>query len=302
MNQTPQIFHLENTPSDILVSARGLLKAYPELRELFLEPYQLSLVLDANIVLSDLIWLAKHRKNPIARTRLQEVLSNQTIIAHAPLYLEIEVRRHIERIAGEEGIDVLTLEEEWAEYRKLIQFRDDPPIPEALKSESVDPDDLPYSVLATSERLPVLSRDLHLEQMATTVLPSSIVPCVQEYSRQAAVEFAFTSAHAIITGIGLTSIVGLFKVMVSSISTFRRLPRWVIVLFAVVLIIAVTNRSSRESILTKLRSTRTRSKNFLLEVLSVLKRILVGRIEAAKNTERALEVVKEQILFRDSSP
>ena len=57
-------------PSDSLASLRRFVKDYP-LIEVLGEIFQLEIILDASVVIQDLIWIADTRENPEARTNLQ---------------------------------------------------------------------------------------------------------------------------------------------------------------------------------------------------------------------------------------
>ncbi|MDR6420512.1 hypothetical protein J2801_002793 [Paraburkholderia phenoliruptrix] len=57
--------------------------------------FQVNLILDANIIIRELIWATTRRKNPFGRSELLEVLEVETVIAWAPTFLKDEVAKHI---------------------------------------------------------------------------------------------------------------------------------------------------------------------------------------------------------------
>ena len=279
--------------SDGLAAARRLLEKHPEFQDL-LDLFQVSVVIDANIVLSELIWLTRHRKNPDARTRLKEVLVNETIVAIAPEHLEIEVMRHLPRIAAEQEVDLGALRLEWAAYRKLIQFERNPEIPAELKRESIDHDDLPYSILASTNGFLVLTRDKHLKHMAA-VMPISVVGYIQDYSRRAAVELTFVTAQTVMTGIGIATIAAVARLIAASVRGFRRMPDWIQFVLVGVIIATLLHPSSREFFATKFRSVGGRSQDILAEVLPALESFMDASIEAANQSDQALELVRQEL-------
>ncbi len=136
-----------NIHSDHLHGFRELLAFYPTLVGLFGFLPQLRLVIDSNIVLSELIWLVTKRRNPTARTALQEVIASGTIVAFAPEKLREEIKKHIKTIATDKGISEELLYTEWQNYEKYLHFCPVDALEENDNLPKRDPADLPFIYL-----------------------------------------------------------------------------------------------------------------------------------------------------------
>ena len=87
--------YLHSIKSDDLSNLRSLLDKYGAFLSSIAPIFQLKVIVDANVIIGDLIWLTKHRKKRNARTALQELIEAETVIAHAPTILEVEVKKHL---------------------------------------------------------------------------------------------------------------------------------------------------------------------------------------------------------------
>jgi predicted nucleic acid-binding protein len=169
--------------SDSLTMFRRLGRTHPELgRALGLERVTVSV--DVNVVLGDLLWMAT-RRQPEGRTNLLEAMDAGTVLAFAPRALESKVLEKIDVLAEEEGVSAERLREEWVLYRKRISFHD--PQPQERPAIVPDPEDLPYLdlhlELATDA---VYSQDRHLRMMGAPVIDKKQVLALRNYSRAAA--------------------------------------------------------------------------------------------------------------------
>src|SRR5690349_12273280 len=77
----------------------------PSLRQL-LDILQITIVLDASAVQSELRWRLSSRSNPKARSGLHEAIDSGAVIAVAPVFLKIEIAKYLSAIAGETGVSV----------------------------------------------------------------------------------------------------------------------------------------------------------------------------------------------------
>lgn len=100
-----------------IIASNALFKAFEGI-------FQMSLIVDANILLGDIRWMAFKRTDPTARSDLRELLDAKTVLAIAPTYLEHEMQVILRRLADEKGVAFEMLESYWAEYRPHITFID----------------------------------------------------------------------------------------------------------------------------------------------------------------------------------
>src|SRR5574337_535426 len=85
--------------AEILVALRRLIRLLPQ-PELAGVPVQLHLVLDTNVVVEDLRFLAAKRRIPTARTALQELFASETVVPYYPVEALPELNRTLDEIAS----------------------------------------------------------------------------------------------------------------------------------------------------------------------------------------------------------
>lgn len=144
------------------------------------------LVIDTNMVLKDLIWLCKHRKNIKARTRIQELLDSTLVILHVPRTIEKEVCKHLPRLSIEQSVSLALLESTWNEYKQKLRFHS---VRLSKKSllQAVDPDDLPFVLLSKNINAPcVLSEDPHISLMGAQRCGVELLKDLQAFARSKA--------------------------------------------------------------------------------------------------------------------
>src|SRR5581483_7566418 len=92
---------------------------------------QLQLVVDANVLIADVGYLAARRNQKELRTRLQELIASQTVVAFAPPSVSREVSRNLAGLARQKRLPKSRLVAVWREYKKLIVFRAPAPVESA---------------------------------------------------------------------------------------------------------------------------------------------------------------------------
>ena len=208
--------------SDVLADLRPLLAVNPVFASI-IQLYRVRLVIDANVILSDLRWLAR-RRNPEARTTLQEVIAAGTVVAFAPSTLGSEIEEHLPRIAREGRVDLGRLQSEWLSYQQLIHFRS--PVEGALPSWVQDPDDLPYLFLRMEIGAEAIyTNDSDIAAMGAPVVGTDVVVALKEYSRATSVEVTIKLGGTAVMFAGSTAVVQVFKALRQIVDGFGRLPR-----------------------------------------------------------------------------
>lgn len=229
--------------SDHLRIFRSLAAAYPVLSQL-LKLYRVRLIVDANIIIGDVRWLAR-RRTPGARTALQEAIAAGTIVAFAPPELEEDVREKLPRIAADDQIELARLEAEWEGYRGLLRFRT--PGPGKMPEWVQDPDDLPYLFLhAEIGADAILTRDTDIAAMGGDVIDVGVVLALRDYSRGASVQAAIHVGGTVVTLGGLIVIRQVWRILRLAVSAFGQLPGWLKVTAALALIGALLHPRGRE--------------------------------------------------------
>lgn len=189
---------------------------------------QFTIVVDANIILSDLIWLVSKRRNPEAQTELMECIRAETVIAYITRTVYEEVNEHISSIAVKQGISKDALRKEWKSYRKLIKIRTPRKALVDRHKGGRDPDDAPTIALEKMIHADgILSKDTDIVAMGGLVIELDFTKQARDYSRKTAV------AATIRLGAGLSfmaawTVVELaLKAIQAIIEWFRSLPDWI---------------------------------------------------------------------------
>jgi hypothetical protein len=276
-------------PSDALSNMRDIVAAYP-LMSALCQIYRIRVVVDANAILRDLLWLAK-RKKPNARTKFQEVIAAGTVLAFAPPQLDTEVRRHFPRIAHKENVLVARLEAEWEAYRTVIQFRTPR---EGERPEHVqDPDDLPYLYLcAQIGAEAIYTFDSDLKAMGAPVIGADIILALCDYSRAAPLEVSIKVGGTIVCVVGAAAVSTVGKLLQGFLAALSRLPRGLQLMLAGAALVMLAHPSGRMR-LRKLTTGIPARVNAVLRLLEpVVSEALATASSAQQRADAALAIVR----------
>jgi predicted nucleic acid-binding protein len=209
-------------PSDALKHLRELGTVIPFMREMGL-PAQFRLIVDANVIYSELLWLTGRRKNKNARTILQEVVAAGTVVLIAPRWLDEEVHEHLEEWAAEAGVSANKYLSAWERYRQSIAFVQ----PKGKgKSGEVDPDDAPYvEAYRQYAAHAVYSSDSHIPQMGAPAVDQQVIVTLRDYSRAASWQYTIECSGILVTAAGWHTLIALLEMLAGVASLARRLPK-----------------------------------------------------------------------------
>jgi predicted nucleic acid-binding protein len=210
-----------------------------------------TLILDANVVIADLIWLCQRRKKNEARSTLLELIECSTVKAYAPTFLTQEIENHFTSLEAERGILPAEARQAWQRFQPRITFVDVGG-PDASFPGVTDPKDVPYVRLQRQLSLPIVTEDSHLACMGATVIQIQLFAPLRTYSRQRAVEYQIK-----IAGLGAVFAASLAAKLAidgtkAASAAIGNLPKPVQVLGAIGLIAAFVHPSSRRWIFDKL--------------------------------------------------
>jgi len=107
--------------SDKLKELRTIVQSWKESSSVIGGAAQFQLVVDANIILGDLIWLVSKRSNTSAKTQLMETIEAETVDIYAPPIFFDEVEEKIPLLAIEKRLDISLMYEHWAIYKTKIK-------------------------------------------------------------------------------------------------------------------------------------------------------------------------------------
>jgi len=234
-------------PSDNLLHLRELfINWQPFFRLLEIIP-QFRLVIDTNVIIKELLYLVKSRKNPSARTGLQEAIDSGAVVALAPYKLRDEVLRHIPRLAEERGISEESLRRAWLEYQLRINFVDVGPISDEEAASAVDPDDLPFVYLYRKVNADaVVSGDRHIRAMGAHSIGPGLMIHIRDYARSRAPEVTLRAGTFMVTIPIVAGAHALVKLVTRAAKVVAKLPPGVhLMMLASALAVSAHPRSRR---------------------------------------------------------
>ena len=225
----------------------------------FLGPLaQFIVVVDANIILGDLIWLVSKRKNPEATTELAECIKAGTIVAYVARPVLAEVEKHISTIAAAQKLSEDALRQEWKIYRKIIKVRTPRRHLVDRYKAGQDPDDAPTIALAKMLRADgVLSKDTDIVAMGGLVIELDFTKHARDYSRKTAVAATIRCSGGIALTVSWVSIDIALKSAAGFVAWFRRLPAPVQIILFFAIVAVASNKKAQERVIAMIAPIRT---------------------------------------------
>jgi len=251
---------------------------------------QATVILDANIIVKELIWLCRRRKNQTARSTLLELLECTAVKAYAPTFLKQEMESNIQDLHQELGLDSVHMKETWSRYQAHITFINVGG-PDASYPDVTDPKDVPYLKLQQKLDVPVVSDDPHLTQMGATVIQIQLFPPLRSYARQRAVEFQLK-----VVGIGAVfgTVIAAklaFDAAKATTRAIANLPRPVQIIGGLAVLAAFIHPTSRRWIFDRLDDTARIGSNVAKGLLSATLPLMDKHNSAQRSAEEGLAAV-----------
>ena len=209
---------------------------------------QFIVVIDANVVLSDLRWLVRNRRDPSASTSVMECIKAGTFIAYISRSAFNEVMKHIPRIASENDLPLETMQAEWKQYRKLLKVRTPKQTIVERYRGGQDPDDAPHLALADHVRADgILSNDSDLVAMGGRVFAMEFALNARDYSRKMAVTVSIKALGitSVIVAVSAIKIAG--DLFGEAIRSFSKLPPALRLLIVIAIVLIASNKSIRNT-------------------------------------------------------
>lgn len=280
-----------NTKSDELVALRRMFSDEGLFAQ-FSQLIQIHLILDANAVLSDLRWLVCKAKSQGARTKLLESLDSETIIAYAPTYLHVEIKKNIPVIAEEEGVDSALLFERWEVYKKKITFIESGGPVEG----EIDPKDAPYVNLHKSTGFPVLTEDQHISRMGARVVNIQVTALAHSYGREAVIEYKIKAGFLGVFTI-TSKMIEAASGLVRSIADYvGRIPAWVLLMVIGVFIYAITFEGFRSWLKQQISVLKGNAKKIALGLYEIMEPVV---LEHKSSKEKAMKIAEQLVSETD---
>ena len=284
---------VQNIRSDDLANLRSFFESNNPLFSSFAPLVQITLIPDANIILSEIRWLALKRKKPGSRPAFLEVLACGTVNACAPDFLIGEVEKNLIRISEEEAIPLEILSGHWKEYRSYIKFiQIDNPTQEEIE-KAQDPKDIVYIKLQEKINAPIYSNDSDIPAMKGKLITVQVIATLKDYSRHAAIEYQlkFVGAMSLVVTHGMMrAATELIKVIASQT---KKLPQWALWLGAFLVIIAITHPRSRGIAVSWIKSLSTNAQKIGVVLLEFSAPLIEEHNKAQQKTMAAIHHLKE---------
>lgn len=229
-----------------LIGPNGMFKMFEDI-------FQLTLIVDANIILGEIRWLAVKRKHPNARSDLKELLDAKTVLAIAPTFLKKEIEVNLSKLAVDNNVELVILEEHWKLLQSHISFVDVGGPDDTFK----DPKDAPYIKLQRCSGHLIYSRDRDILDMGGKIASSKMVASLRIYSRNAVIEYTLKVAGVGTFNLSFVLITTIIRFVRSSVPHARRIPRglwWGVVLLILAALIYEPSRLFLRSLVESMTS------------------------------------------------
>lgn len=236
-------------PSDRLKELRELVKTWKNISPLISGAVQFRIVVDTNIVLGDIRWLAYKRENVSARTSLIEIIEAGTVDVYVPPALLAEVEEKIDLIAHEENRDKAHLLSVWSEYQKKLKVAEPDSSVVQSYSGGVDPDDAAFIALAeVIGAIGVVSKDRDIAMMGGRQISLDFVFSLRDYSRATAIELNIKCMGMTLTLVSIGVIRAVFETVKALIVGIAKAPDWVKAVLLVGAIFCAVHPGARQRI------------------------------------------------------
>ncbi|MFN3714472.1 MAG: PIN domain-containing protein [Alcanivoracaceae bacterium] len=233
--------------SDELADLRRVIDGIQGLAELIGTAAQVVLVIDANVVIRDLIWMASRRKCPDSVPGLLEASVAGSLVACVPPYALYEINDRIPFVAKKRGIDEGELHKVWEEYRPALTIKQPDAERVAKYRQGRDPKDADYLALAeTISANGILSRDKDIAAMGGSVVSMEVVGLLRDYSRAAAVEFTIKINGCFTLIVGAAIVRAAFELLSGAVGKMRNLPGWIKGVLLCLSFIILANEKNRK--------------------------------------------------------
>jgi predicted nucleic acid-binding protein len=260
----------------------GELRKIDGLKKLLGTLAQFVIVVDANVILGDLIWLVSKRKKPDAVTELMECIWAGTIVAYIARSVLAEVDEHITTIAADKKLSEDALRQEWKKYRKLVKVRKPREAMVDRYRDGQDPDDAPTIALEKILRADgILSKDTDIAAMGGLVIEMDFTNRAREYSRKTAVAATIRLSGGMAILVSGSALALIWKSIQGATVWLKRLPVPVQLILFVAVVAVAADRRARQRVTAMLVQMNESVSCYWPDVLSLLANL---GTELAENT------------------
>jgi len=288
-------------PSEALRDFLRLLDRFPALRPLVEDVLQFLVVLDASQVQAELRWRVGSRRDPSARSSLQELIESGVVIAVAPTRLKEEIDENLLRIASEHDASVETVMTEWKRFERLIRYYS--PRTEIRPSVACpDSDDVAY--LQTWDQTGadfIWTRDRHFVVTNPPDMMAGLDSSLRDYARAKSILVGVKVGSGLAVVCSLEVLIALGRVIIEGI---QRIPPMIKVYIGLAIVGLLLHPKSRECLLGWLKQALAlveRAKPVLASLSHDAFRELSSVVDKAKNAEQTIRAALPVVAKRRAS-
>lgn len=245
-------------------------------------------VVDANVILRNLRWMALKRQNANARTGLFEAIDSGIIEVYAPKFMQEEVMEYLKVISADDKLDYKYMAANWRAIKRKIKFRT--PKEELVSKYTRPGDDIkdaPYLALAEKMGgIRIVSSDTDIQRMGGYTLdPLTITPLLRETARSMAVWLQCKINVHLIAIAGTVITVGLIKMIAKLIV---RMPGRLKLISLILIGLTIW------AFWKKIKSS-DKAQSFIRDVWDIMMEIGIRLLERKEIAQRHLALVDAQI-------
>ena len=254
--------------SELLPTLRRVLEAVGQLKDLIGPIANFHIVVDANILIADILWLQTKRNNLQAKTALQECISAGTIIAYITPIVVREVEEKLLLKAAKCGLRSDELIEKWNDYKKDLHIREPESDNVTKYIGGQDPDDAPTLALADLiNACGIFSRDSDIKAMGGKIIPIEFILQARDYSRKSAVSVSLQMGGYFLVFVTIESLQVLIHFLQKSGKLFYELPTYLKIFLVFSFILLVIYPTSRNLMISYIKTTRIKLFNVSPQIL-----------------------------------
>ena len=226
-----------------------ILSDLPIMNEIF--PYTATtVVIDTNILLSELYWMLRNKRNSTLLTLVQ----SKRVILFFPAENVNEIEEHIPDIAEDLAIEVSEVRDLWqrtyAPYLRVVpDLRPDMSVPLEDKLKARDSDDAPFLRLASMLKPEwFLSQDKDLIMVGAQSDYVKISIDLREYHAGKTVVYSFEVGGQVFSVVGVGLITAMFEGIRAVLTLLLRMHNWLKIVILLCLVVSLSSKRGRSLI------------------------------------------------------
>lgn len=280
---------------DALRSIRQLLLRWPEIAEACGLLPEIHAVFDTNVIIEDVRFLTSKRRDPNARTDLQELLASGIIVGYFPAECLDQVEAKLDELSERYKIPRHALASAWQGYRSALRILPTTTIPLTAEEVSLrDPTDLPFVRLEKLVNTQVIfSSDKDLVAAGCRVIAPVLIRFeLREFARAKTLHLSVVVGGTVTVSIAL---VGIVQFIAAIARLLAAAPRWVHVALIAVSLAVLANPAWRSTVLKKLDAIGHAASGIWGQIQPALAALAVHAADADRRSQELWRTISAAI-------